>query len=179
MPAPLDPALREAIAASIRTKAGTASCRGIAAEHGVSTGTVRRIAKEINLPDAFARANVKNATRARTADMASRRALLAEQMLTIAERLASRVTEPYTVIVATKDDVFREQLDELPLDQARQGMTALGIAVDKHIALIRFDTTPDSGSAEAHSLLSAVAAGLQGAYESITGQPAETVAPDE
>lgn len=156
MPAPLDPAKREAIADSIRQGAGTASCRGIAAEHGVSPSTVRTIAKEINLPDAFARAQTKNATRAAVADAASRRAALATRMLDLAERIADRATEPYTVIVATKDDVYREQLDEPPLDQVRQAMTALGIAIDKHVALIRFDTKDNGGSEAARSLVDAL-----------------------
>lgn len=152
MPAPLDPAKREAIADSIRKGAGTASCRGIAAEHEVSPSTVRTIAKEIGLPEAFARTQTKNATRAKVADAASRRAGLATTMLDLAERIAQRAREPYTVIIATKDDVFREQLDEPPLDQVRQAMTALGIAVDKHIALIKFDTRPE-GNELALSLL--------------------------
>ncbi|MEU8023696.1 hypothetical protein AB0B88_15925 [Micromonospora haikouensis] len=157
MAARLDPAHRQAIADSIRTKAGTASCRGIATEHGVSTDTVRRIAKDIGLPDAFAREKTKNATRARVADLAARRAGLATKMLDLAERIAERVTESYTVIIATKEDVYREQLDEPPLGDVRQGMTAVGIALDKHMALIRFDTK-DTGNEAARSLVDALVA---------------------
>lgn len=155
MPAPLDPALREAIADSIRTGTGTASCRGIATEHGVSTASVRKIAKEIGLPNAFTREQTKNATRAKVADAASRRADLATKMLDLAERIAERVTESYTVIVATKEDVHRETLDEPPLGEVRQGMTALGIALDKHMALIKFDTK-DTGNQAARSLADAL-----------------------
>lgn len=156
MAARLDPAQRAAVAESIRTGAGTVSCRGVAAEHGISTDTVRRIATEIGLPDAFAREKTKKATRARVADLAERRANLATRMIDLAERIADRATETYTVIIATKDDVYREQLDEPPLDQVRQAMTAVGIAIDKHIALIRFDTKDGGGSEAARSLVDAL-----------------------
>ncbi len=116
------------------------SCRGIAREFAVSTATVRKIAGEAGVAAPFTREQTKNATRARVADLADRRARLAEKMLDLAEHIADRATAAYTVVIATKDDVFRETLDEPPLGEVRQAMTAVGIALDKHMALIKFDT---------------------------------------
>lgn len=159
MPAPLDPTVRDAIAAAIRDGAGRISCRGLAGEFDVSPNTVRKIAREIGLPDAFARAETKNATRARAVDMAERRGALATKMLDLAEHIAGRATAAYTVVIATKDEVFREILDEPPLGEVRQAMTAVGIAVDKHMALIRFDTK-EGGNPAATSLVDRLAAML-------------------
>lgn len=128
---------RAAIEAAVRA-GGT--CRGVAREHGVSPGTVRNIAKEAGITGAFARVSTQNATRARVADLAARRSQLAERALDLAERMLDRATSPYTLVVATKDDVIREELPEPPAADVRQFATAYGIFVDKHCALIKFDT---------------------------------------
>lgn len=182
MPVPIDDTVREAIAQAIRDGAGSVSCRGIAKQFEVSPGTVRKIAKEIGLPDAFARAQTKNATRARVVDMATRRAGLAEKMLDLAEHIAARATTEYVVIVSTKDEVFRETLDEPPLGEVRQAMTAVGIAIDKHMALIRFDTK-EGGNNAATSLIDrlalqlGLAAGTPDGYDD--GYPADELPPGE
>jgi hypothetical protein len=173
---------RAAIAAAIEQRAGTVSCRGLAAEFEVSPSTVRKIAKEIGQPGAFARAQTKNATRARVADLAARRAGLAETMLDLAERIAARATEPYKIVLATKDDVHTVLLDEPPLGEVRQAMTAVGIAVDKHMALIRFDTK-DGASGVALSLVDALV-GAFGVHPDVEhdvddGYPVPLPTPDE
>lgn len=155
MAAPLDPHRRATIEQAIRDGAGAVSCRALAAEHGVSTRTVGRIAREIGLPDAFTRETTKAATTARVADLAARRAGLAAKMLDLAEHFAARATGTYVYWVATKDDVQRVELDEPPLGEVRQAMTAVGIAVDKHMALIRFDTK-DGADQRALSLVDAL-----------------------
>lgn len=160
MPAAIPEHQRAAIEQAIRAGAGRVSCRGLARAHGVSTGTIRKIAKEIGCPDAFARAETKNATRARIVDLAERRAGLAEKMLDLAEHIARRATAPYTVTLATKDEVHEIVLTEPPLGEVRQAMTAVGIALDKHMALIRFDTK-DGGSVAATSLVDRLAAMLE------------------
>jgi transposase-like protein len=129
--------VRARVADAIRA-GGT--CRGIAREHAVSTATVRKIAEEFGITGAFSRAKTENATRARVADLADRRARIAEQMLDLADHIAKRATAAYTITVATKDDVHTITLDEPPLGEVRQAMTAVGIALDKHMALIKFDT---------------------------------------
>lgn len=130
--------VREQIADAAR--AGRLSCREIARQHGISPGTVRNIVKAAGIVGAFARASTENATRARVVDMAARRAELAEKALDLAGRMVERATAPYTVICTTKDDVFREILDEPPANEVKAFATAYGIFLDKHMALIKFDT---------------------------------------
>lgn len=92
MPAPLDPAKREAIEEAIR--AGELSRNAIARQHHVAQGTVSRIARRLEHdgePPAFDRAKVAAATHARTEDMASRRAALAEALLSDAERIRAQL----------------------------------------------------------------------------------------
>lgn len=160
MAAPLDDATRAAIEAAIRAGHGTASCRSIARDHNVSPGTVRNIAKAAGLDGAFARAKTANATRARVADMAARRAALAETLLAKAEHIAGRLDTPYIVVVTTKDDVFRETLDEPPLRDVKDGMAAVGVAVKAHVELIRFDTK-EAANPAATSLVDRLADMLQ------------------
>lgn len=147
---------RTQIEAAIR---GGGTCRGIARQYGVSPGTVRNIARDADITGAFARTNTENATRARVADLADRRARLAERALTLAERMLDRATSPYTVLVATREDVIREELPEPPAADVRQFATAYGIFVDKHMALIRFDTK-EAGNPAATSLVDRLAAML-------------------
>ena len=149
--------VRAQIADAIRS-GGT--CRGIARDFEVSTATVRKIAEEYEITDAFAREQTQKATRARVADLAARRAVLAERALDVAERALTRAMSPYTVIVATKDEVFHEQLPEPPANELRQFATSYGIFVDKHMALIRFDTKEATNPAAA-ALVDRLAAMLQ------------------
>jgi hypothetical protein len=176
-------ATRHAIEQAIREGAGTVSCRGLAREHGVSAGTVRNIAKAAGLAGAFTRASVENATRARGADMASRRARIAEDMLDLADHLVKRARAPYEVWIGTPQGAERVTYDEPPLNEVRQAMTAIGIAVDKHMALIRFDTK-DNGNATALALVDALAASLnldgQGAGDDgYDGYPVPLPTPEE
>lgn len=149
MPAPIDDTVRAAIEQAIRDGAGQASCRGIAAAHGVSPGTVRNIARKAGLDGAFGREKTAAATKARQTDMAARRAALAEVMLGKAEHIAGRLDTAYIIVVATKDDVFRETLDEPPLREVKDGMAAVGAAVKAHMDLIRFDTKEATNPAAA------------------------------
>lgn len=142
MPERLDDTIRARIEAAIRAgkAAGTASCRGIATEHGVSPGTVRNIAKAAGIADPFSRAKTAHATRARVTDMAARRAALAEALLSKAEHILARLDQPYTVLVPTGDGVFTRILDEPPLKEVKDGMSAVALAVKGHCDLIKFDT---------------------------------------
>lgn len=91
--------------------------------------------------------------------MAAQRGRLAQTMLDLAEHIAARATARYVYYVATKDDVHRVELDEPPLSEVRQALTAAGIAADKHMALIRFDTK-DGADQRALSLVDALVYGL-------------------
>ena len=86
MPAPLDPAVREAIEADIR--AGGKSRNRIAREHGVGTSTVSRIAAALEAAGesvSFDRTGTRAATEAAQADNAERRARLEAEFLRRAE----------------------------------------------------------------------------------------------
>lgn len=161
---------RAAILADIR--AGQMSCRAIARGHGVSDHAVRKIAKEAGITDAWSRDQTKNATRARVADMSARRAELAERMLNLAEHFASRATSPYTVVIATREEVIHEQLSEPPLPDVQRAMTAVGIAIDKHLALVRHDGDSGGDVDAARSLLSDLGLALGIAADQLgTGPP--------
>ncbi|TAK89315.1 MAG: hypothetical protein EPO06_11660 [Burkholderiaceae bacterium] len=129
----------------------------IARDLQISAGSVTNIIRAAGKTNAFDRSRTENATRARVVDLAARRASIAETMLDLADRFAARARESYTVYLATKDDVHPVTYDEPPLGEVRQAMTALGIAVDKHMALIRFDTK-EAGNAGALSLVDRLAA---------------------
>lgn len=145
MPKPLDPDKRAAILADI--KAGGHSCRGIARKHGVSDHAVRKIATENGITDAWSRAQTEKATRARAADNKAARAIEAAQALAVAAELRRK-------ILTAKDG-----------RDARDWATAYGIMSDKHMAYERFDA--DNGVDEARSMLGALAAGLQAAYDQL------------
>jgi transposase-like protein len=140
MPERLPEEKRQAIAAAIRAGAGEVTCRGIAREFGVSTGTVRNIVRDESIPDPFSRAKTAHATRARVTDMAARRAALAERLIQKAEHILERLDSPYTLVVGTADGLESRVLDEPPLKEVKDGMAAVGTAINSHMALIKFDT---------------------------------------
>lgn len=97
MPAPLDPAKREAIEADVR--AGNLSRNRIAKAHGVGTSTVSRIAAalaEQGVPT-FDRSSTAAATRAAQVDNAERRARLEAEFLRRAEAELAQCDEPVIV----------------------------------------------------------------------------------
>ncbi|MFD0883860.1 hypothetical protein ACFQ08_04720 [Streptosporangium algeriense] len=163
MPPPIDPTTRAAILNDIR--AGEKSCRGIARQHGVSDATVRKIAKDEQIVDAFSRAQTEKATRARTADMKTRRAELAETLLADVDRLRARAWSSYRYYERGPEGPELVVLDLPPLRETREAYTALGIAIDKHDKLIKMDS--DNGASEARSMLGALAEGLRVAYEQL------------
>jgi predicted homoserine dehydrogenase-like protein len=176
VPPRLDDVKRGAILADI--EAGQLSRNAIARKHRVAGSTVSAIADEAGIPDAFDRANVESATRARTADMKARRALLAEALLVDVELLRDRAWSKYPQVVNTGDGHTIVDLDGPPLDQVRNAYAAVGIATDKHLALVAADK--DTGVEDARSMLGALAAGLGAAYDRLKAdEPAASAGPDE
>ncbi|GII63559.1 hypothetical protein Skr01_36440 [Sphaerisporangium krabiense] len=167
MPPPLDPVLRAAILETIR--AGGKSCRGIARQHGVSDATVRKIASDNGIRDAFSRAQTESATRARVADMRARRAELSEQLLDDVQRLRERAWSAYQVVTNGRDGAEVVDLALPPLRDVQAAYTSLGIAVDKHAQLVKLDT--DNGAAQARSMLGALAAALDVAANALDEPP--------
>jgi len=135
VPRPLDPDKRAAILDDIR--AGKAR-NVIARDHGVSPSTVSKVAHENG--HTFDRSQTKDATAAAVADHASRRAALAERLIALAE---CSMDQAVAVLAEAS---------------ARDAAVVLGIAVDKHRALVDMDRDPEG--------LAAVDAWLRG----ITGQ---------
>lgn len=154
---------RQAIADDIR--AGLPR-NEIARRHGRSEGSVSNIAAEHGLT--FDRSAVENATRARTTDMAARRAALAEDLLDDAAKLRERAWSDYEYYERSPDGPVRVRLDLPPLGEARNAYTAIGIAVDKHLVLVKHDT--GTGADQARSMLGALAEGLGAAYRAMQAE---------
>lgn len=147
------------------------STRRIAARHGVSDRFVRTVAEENGITDAWSREHTESATRARLADLKERRALLAEGLLDDAEALRERAWNEYKHTMATSEGLRSVTLDLPPLAEVRNAYAAIGIATDKHLALIKHDG--GIGLDEAKSMLGAVAEGLQAAYEQLKADDPE------
>lgn len=158
MPAPIPADKRAAILADI--KAG-GTCRGIANTHHVSPDTVRRIAAEAGIKNPFERAQTKRATEARRADNAARRAELAARLLDVVDDLIAQMGGEYLVhSFGGRDNSFNTAtLPRPPAGDLRNLMTAVGIAVDKHLALEKHETGADAEHAA--SLLTAMLDGLR------------------
>lgn len=140
MPPPLDPTKRAAILEQIREGKPR---NEIARDLGVSGSSVSKIARENEL--AFDRTKTEKATRARALDSKAARSVEAVESLAVASDLRQRV-------LAARDG-----------RDARDWATAYGIMSDKHMAFDRYDN--DNGAEGARSMLGALAAGLQAAYD--------------
>jgi transposase-like protein len=142
MPPRMAPNLRAAILEDLR--AGGHTCRGLARKHGVSTASVRKVARDNGITDAFSREKTKKATEARQADHA---AVLAE--------LASRSAGIAGNIAASYEAM---ELDDWAQVSPYSRAIAFGIFADKAREL-----APDSDAAQAEaakSVLAEVAAAL-------------------
>lgn len=159
MPAKIDDEKRAAILAAIESRKGQCSRAALAREFEVSASSVGNIAREAGITDAFARTKTAAATRARSTDLADRRARLAERMLDLAESIGLRLDSPYKIVVATQHEVHVETLDQPPLKETKDGMAAVGTAIKAHMELIRFDTK-DGGNAAAIALVDVLAKGF-------------------
>lgn len=144
MAAPLPDDTRQAIADAI-TAGGT--CRGVARQFDVSPSTVRKVAAAYGITGAFSREQTEAATQAKVADLAARRAVLAAGLLDDADHIRRRARAEYRTQIATRDEVHEIVLPEPPLGEVRHAFSAIGIAIDKHIALIKHDTTESGTSA--------------------------------
>lgn len=167
MPSPIDDYTRERILEDIDH--GRLGRNAIARKYRVAAGTVTNIANENGRADAFDRSAVESATRARTADLKARRANLAEGLLEDVELLRDRAWDAYEHTVATKDGVETVTLDRPPLSEVRNAYAAIGIATDKHLALLKHDTEQSSGPAR--SLLAGLGEALTAAAEQLPDEP--------
>lgn len=97
--------------------------------------TISIIADRLGL--SFDRTATEEATRARMADLAEKRALLAEALTDDALRLTEQLWQPSKVFnIGGKDNVYTEQdVPEPPADAKRALMTAAGQAIDRSLKL--------------------------------------------
>lgn len=131
MPVRIPDDQRAAIIADIT--ANQKSRNQIARDHQVAASTVGKIAKDAGLTGSFDRAQTEKATRARATDLAACRANLQSRLLALA---AAGIEQAETML----DDAT-----------SVQAMTIAGIALDKHLALVKHDAA--QGADAGRSLL--------------------------
>lgn len=140
----------------------------IAKALGRSGATVSKIAAELGLD--FDRTAVKAATEAKVADARARRAALMLDLLGDAQRLRTQLWQPHTYVDHGGRDFVRETwtqpeptaADKLKLMQAAATAANTSLRLDEH------DTS--SGDEGAKSMIGALAAGLQAAYDQLEAE---------
>lgn len=143
---------RARILADIRAGEGTRAV--IAARHGVSVTTVRRIAKEAQEPPAAPKFSAKSV-----------RAQLVQDLYGDAQRFRERSWGPYTQVVvgAAGPELVTTKMP--PLRDQQAGYAALVACLQQAVRLEEIDT--GDGTAEAKSLLAGLAGALDVAARSL------------
>ncbi|MEE4598234.1 helix-turn-helix domain-containing protein [Streptomyces sp. DSM 41524] len=102
--------------------------------------TVSVIAQRLGL--SFDRAATEEATRARMADLAERRAILAEALQDDAERLTEQMWEPAKIYnFGGKDNTYEDRdVPEPPADAKRALMATAAQAIDRSLKLVPPET---------------------------------------
>jgi hypothetical protein len=109
----------------------------------------------------FDRTATEAATKARIADLAERRLILAEALQGDAEQLTEQLWQPHWVFnFGGKDNTYeRRLLDEPSADAKKALMSAAGIAVEKSLKLV--PPVTETGEDDARSMLGKMMNGLQ------------------
>ncbi len=149
VPARIPDEKRAAILTDIR--AGALGCRAIGRKHEVSDATVRKLAADAGITDAFSRAQTENATRAVAADNRSRRAQIASELLDDVARFRKRAWSPYTYYERGTEGPELVTLELPPLKDAKEAYVAIGISLQRHAELEKLDA--DRGDEQARSML--------------------------
>lgn len=125
----------------------------------ITNSVVSRTAAHLGLE--FDRTMIEAATRARLADLAERRSLLAEDLQDDAEKLRAQMWEPTLVFAfGGKDNVFAsETLDEAPAADKRALMGTAGMAIDRSLKLAPLETSGAQAD-DAKSMLGKLAQGI-------------------
>lgn len=126
-----------------------------------SPSTVSKIAAAFEPPLTFDRAGeVAVATEVRRADLAARRALLAEQLHEDAERLRAQLWEPCTIgAFGGKDNVWTDtHLAQPTFGDQRQIIAATGTAIEKSLKLA--PAAGGKGAEQVRSMLGALGEAL-------------------
>lgn len=130
----------------------------ISREMGITNSCVSRTAAYLGLT--FDRSKIEAATRARLADLAERRSLLAEALQSDAEKLRQQMWEPTLVYAfGGKENSFNsELLDEAPPAEKRALMGTAGMAIDRSLKLAPVEAS--GGADDAKSMLGKLAEGI-------------------
>lgn len=143
----------------------------IAREIGRSPSTVSKLAAKLGL--GFDREATAAATAAKTADLAARRIMFAEQLQGSAEQLHAQLFAPCIVgAFGGKDNVWsQKRLDRPMFADQRQIMSSVSIALDKSLKLVPH--RDEQGAAEAVSMLTSLAAGIRAIAAAQEGDDSE------
>ncbi|SDM77100.1 helix-turn-helix domain-containing protein [Streptomyces wuyuanensis] len=127
-----------------------------------SPRTISVLAAEMGLT--FDRTATEEATRARVADLAERRAILAEALQSDAERLTEQLWQPSVIYnFGGKDNTYEyENVPEPPADAKKNLMATAGMAIDRSLKLV--PPQDDGGNEAAQSLVGQLMTGLAAVY---------------
>lgn len=130
----------------------------IAREMGIQGSCVSRTAAHLGLT--FDRSKIEAATRARLADLAERRSLLAVQFHDVAEDSLDRIYQDTTVYAfGGKNNDYEEHVfPEAPPAERRALVAAAGAASDRSLKLAPAEAS--SGAEDAKSMLGKLAEGI-------------------
>jgi hypothetical protein len=144
----------------------------IARELGRSGRTISKIAEALGL--SFDRAATVAATGAKKADAKALRAALTLDYLKDAQRLRQQLWEPHLAFnFGGRDNTYEQhRFPEPPTDAKLKLVQASTLAADRSMKLDLHDA--DQGAEGARSMLGALAAGLQVAYEQMTPEGSES-----
>ncbi|NEC45750.1 helix-turn-helix domain-containing protein [Streptomyces sp. SID8016] len=137
----------------------------IAKELGRSGRTISEEAGKLGISFAARAGQVAAATEVRQADLADRRARLAEQLQDDAERMRAQLWVPTTVwSFGGKENTYEDHVfPEAPADVKRTLMSAVGIAVDRSLKLV--PPKDESGVEEGLALITQLMSGLTTVYQ--------------
>lgn len=120
----------------------------IAREMGIAPVTASRTAEYLGLT--FDRSKIEAATKARLADLAERRALLAEDLLSDAEKLRAQMWEPTVVynFGGATNSYEEHTFPEAPAAEKRALMSTAATAIDRVIKLVPVEETSNLDGAK-------------------------------
>ncbi|MBB3158033.1 hypothetical protein FHS07_001729 [Microbacterium proteolyticum] len=129
---------------------------------GVSAGSVTNICRDAGL--SFDRSATKQASEARTVDLAAGRIRLAEKMLAVSESMLDTIDDPYIVFnFGGSENTYNEhELESAPVEVRRNIVTTAGITFDK---LTRIVERSDTGLDQAVGVLDTIARGFEAAAD--------------
>ncbi|WP_420032242.1 hypothetical protein ACN2WE_05110 [Streptomyces sp. cg28] len=131
----------------------------ISREMGITACVVSRTAQHLGLD--FDRSKIQAATVARLADLAERRSLLAEDLVSDAEKLRAQIWEPHLYWDwGGKDHDYDEKLADQPTPGDKRAlMGAAGMAIDRSLKLAPLEMAT-GGADDAKSMLGKLAQGI-------------------